>query len=151
MLAGPEMLQFDRVLVPLDFSDLSDAVLRHGVDLTGEGGVTILLHVLEPLPLHFESAFGTFVNTEGLARIRENAKRLLEEAKAAYPGRRFLTELQAGRPAPLILDAARRHDAQLIVIGTHGRGGLEDLFLGSVAARVVRKARCPVLTVRQKA
>ncbi|MHC4548977.1 MAG: universal stress protein [Planctomycetota bacterium] len=142
------MPQFERVLVPLDFSELSDTVLRFGVELTTEGGTTILLHVLEPLPLHFESAFGTFVNTEGLMRIRHNAEKLLEEAKAKYPGRQFITELREGKAAPLVLDAAKRHDVQLIVMGTHGRGGLEHLFLGSVAARVVRKSSCPVLTVR---
>jgi nucleotide-binding universal stress UspA family protein len=143
------MPQFDRVLVPIDFSELSDTVLRYGVELTREGGTTILLHVLEPLPLHFESAYGNYVNTEGLMRIRQNAERLLEEAKAKYPGHGFVTELREGKAAALVLDAARRHGAQLIVMGTHGRGGIEHLFLGSVAARVVRKARCPVMTVRE--
>ncbi len=143
------MPTFERVLVPLDFSDLSATVLRYGVEMTREGGTTILLHVLEPLPLHFESAFGAFVNTEGLERIRENAEELLRESVARYPGRKFVTELADGRPAPRILAAEKRHKAQLIVMGTHGRGGLEDLFLGSVAARIVRKARCPVMTVRE--
>ena len=143
------MPQFERVLVPLDFSELSDTVLRYGVELTRPGGTTILLHVLEPLPLHFESAFGTFVNTEGLMRIRENAEKLLEEAKAKYPERDFVTELKEGKASALVLDAAKRHGVDLIVMGTHGRGGLEHLFLGSVAARVVRRASCPVLTVRE--
>ncbi|MHC4974658.1 MAG: universal stress protein [Planctomycetota bacterium] len=143
------MPQFERVLVPLDFSELSDTVLRYGVELTRPGGTTILLHVLEPLPLHFESAFGTFVNTEGLMRIRENAEKLLEEAKAKYPDRTFVTELKEGKASSLVLDAAKRHGVNLIVMGTHGRGGLEHLFLGSVAARVVRRASCPVMTVRE--
>jgi len=143
------MLQFDRVLVPLDFSGLSDTVLQYGVELTREGGTTILLHVLEPLPLHFETTFGSFVNTEGLERIRENARKLLDEAAACYPGRGFVKDLVQGKADAHVLDAAKRHDAQLVVMGTHGRGGLEHLFLGSVAARVVRKAQCPVLTVRQ--
>ena len=143
------MLQFNRVLVPIDFSELSDTVLRYGVELTAETGTTVLLHVLEPLPLHFESAFYGFVNTEGLDRIRQNANGLLAEAAAQYPGREFVTELKQGKPGQLILEAAERHKADLIVVGTYGRGGLEDLFIGSVAARVVRKARCPVMTVRQ--
>ena len=142
------MLEFDRVLVPVDFSEVTETVLRFGVELTAEAGTTVLLHVLEPLPLHFESAFGGFVNTEGLERIRENARQLTEEAMAKFPGRDFVTEMSEGKPAPLILEAAARHRAELIVIGTHGRGGIEDLFLGSVAARVVRKARCPVMTIR---
>jgi nucleotide-binding universal stress UspA family protein len=141
--------RFDRVLVPVDFSELTDTVLRYGVELTKESGVTIVFHVLEPLPLHFETAFGAFVNTEGLMRIRENALRLLEETRQRHPGRNFITELREGKAAPLIIDAAHRHQAQLIVMGTHGRGGLEHLFLGSVAARVVRNATCPVLTVRR--
>ena len=143
------MPEFDRVLVPLDFSPLSETVLRYGVELTRQGGVTVVLHVLEPLPMHFESAFGSFVNTEGVARIRENAERLLDQACRNYPGRDFVAELKEGKPSAQILDAQRRHGAELIVMGTHGRGGLEELFLGSVAARVVRKARCPVLTVRE--
>jgi len=143
------MPQFERVLVPLDFSELSDTVLRYGVELTREGGTTVLLHVLEPLPLHFESAFGTFVNTEGLMRIRENAEKLLEKAKAKYPDRNFVTELKEGKASALVLDAAKRHGVDLIVMGTHGRGGLEHLFLGSVAARVVRRASCPVMTIRE--
>jgi len=144
------MPQFDRVLIPLDFSELSDTVLRYGVELTSEEGTTILFHVLEPLPMHMESAFGAFVNTEGLARIRENAQDLLEDAVKRFPGRNFETELVEGKPDALILDAAQRHEAQLIVMGTHGRGGLEDLFLGSTAGKVVRKAKCPVLTVRTR-
>jgi nucleotide-binding universal stress UspA family protein len=145
------VLAFDRVLVPVDFSELSETVARYGVELTGPSGVTVLLHVLEPLPLHFESAFGTFVNTEGLMRIRENAQHLLEELARRFSGRNVVTELREGKPSNEILDAAKRHGAKLIVLGTHGRGGLEHLFLGSVAARVVRKARCPVLTVRDPA
>lgn len=142
------MLQFDRVLVPVDFSEVTETVLRFGVELTAAEGTTVLLHVLEPLPLHFESAFGGFVNTEGLERIRENARLLSEKATAEFPGRDFVTEMREGKPATLILEAAVRHQADLIVIGTHGRGGIEDLFLGSVAARVVRKAHCPVMTIR---
>jgi len=145
------MLAFDRVVVPVDFSELSETVARYGVELTAPGGTTLLLHVLEPLPLHFESAFGTFVNTEGLMRIRENAHQLLREMATKFPGRIVETELREGKPATEILDAAKRHAARLIVLGTHGRGGLEHLFLGSVAARVVRKSRCPVLTVRDPA
>jgi len=144
------MPQFDRVLIPLDFSELSDTVLRYGVELTAEGGTTFLLHVLEPLPMHMESAFGAFVNTEGLARIRENAEELLDDAVARYPERKFHTELVDGKPSSNILEAAERHRAQLIVMGTHGRGGIEDLFLGSTAGKIVRKARCPVMSVRTR-
>ena len=79
------MLQFNRVLVPVDFSELTDTVLRYGVELTAEEGTTVLFHVLEPLPLHFESAFYGFVNTEGLERIRQNANGLWRRPRASTP------------------------------------------------------------------
>ena len=68
------MLAFERVLVPVDFSELSDTVLRLGTELTSATGETVVVHVLESLPLHVESAFGPFVNTEGLERSRENVR-----------------------------------------------------------------------------
>jgi len=142
------MLQFQRVLVPIDFSEITDTLVRYGTELTAPEGTTILVHVLEPLPMHVESAFGTFVNTEGLLRIRENARKMLADLVGRHPGRRIVPELLEGKPASEILDAARRHGADLVVVGTHGSGGLEHFFVGSVAARIVRKARCPVLTVR---
>jgi len=142
------MLQFQRVLVPIDFSEITDTLVRYGTELTAPEGTTILVHVLEPLPMHVESAFGTFVNTEGLLRIRENARQMLADLVARHAGRRIVPELLEGKPASEILDAARRHGADLVVVGTHGSGGLEHFFVGSVAARIVRKARCPVLTVR---
>ena len=65
-------------------------------------------------------------------------QQLLEQVCTNHPGRDFVTELKQGKPSAQILDAERKHGAGLIVMGTHGRGGLEELFLGSVAARVVR-------------
>ncbi len=142
------VLTFKRVLVPVDFSELSETVLDYGVGLTDPEGVTIVVHVLEPLPMHFESAFGSFVNTEGLVRIRENAEKLLEDLKKRYSDRKLVTELREGRPQHQVLEAAKDHAAEIIVQGSHGRGGLEALFLGSVAGKILRKAECPVLTVR---
>ncbi|MFQ5844425.1 MAG: universal stress protein [Planctomycetota bacterium] len=143
------VLLFERVLVPVDFSELSETVLHYGTELTHPDGTTIVVHVLEPLPMHFESAFGTFVNTEGLVRIRENARQLLDELERKHSPRRLVTELREGKPHQQILSAAEEHRADLIVQGSHGRGGLEALFLGSVAAKILRKAACPVLTIRQ--
>ena len=56
-------------------------------------------------------------------------------------------QLEEGRPADEIVDAAQKMDAQLIIMGTHGRSGLSRLVLGSVAERVIRSAPCPVLTI----
>jgi nucleotide-binding universal stress UspA family protein len=58
--------------------------------------------------------------------------------------------ITASSPAPVIIDYAKRHDIDVVVIGTHGRGGFERFLMGSVAERVVRTAPCPVLTVRDR-
>jgi nucleotide-binding universal stress UspA family protein len=70
------------------------------------------------------------------------------QAKAQSAGVRATTLVVPGLAAQQIIRAARSKKADLIVIGTHGRTGLARLFLGSVAARVVAGATCPVLTVR---
>jgi len=58
------------------------------------------------------------------------------------------SQLRGGLPADSILDAAKTHPTDLVVMGTHGRRGLSHVWCGSVAEAVLRKARCPVLTVR---
>ena len=71
-------------------------------------------------------------------------------ARAAAAGRKDLpSEVLTGSPARTIVDAARQHQCDLIVMGTHGRHGMAHLLLGSVAERVVRTAACPVLVVRR--
>ena len=60
-------------------------------------------------------------------------------------------EVLAGQPAARIIESAAGHNADLVVMGTHGRGGVKGLLLGSVAAQVVRTAPCPALTIRDSA
>jgi nucleotide-binding universal stress UspA family protein len=81
---------------------------------------------------------------------RRSAERHLAAARARVRGERVRvrTMLVEGLPADEILRAARRARADLIVMGTHGRTGVSRVFMGSVAERVVRESRCPVLTVR---
>ena len=78
--------------------------------------------------------------------VEDRLARLLVRAKRA--GVRAGADVREGLPADEILRAARRRRADLIVVGTHGRSGFARAVLGSVAARVVTLARCPVLTVR---
>jgi nucleotide-binding universal stress UspA family protein len=86
------------------------------------------------------------------ARARHAAERRLALAvdAARRSGLRAGGKLVEGAPAEAIVRLARRDRADLIVIGTHGRSGLGRLFMGSVAARVLQLARCPVLTVRKR-
>jgi len=136
------------ILVPVDFSKPSLDALQHALALARryEAQLT-LLHVIEPL--HPDMLIDT---TQGQRDARvaahERLTRLADATKKAWP--RTDRELRAGHPVTTITALAKRTNADLIVIGTHGYTGLKHAMLGSVAERVVRHAPCPVLTVRAK-
>jgi nucleotide-binding universal stress UspA family protein len=145
-----------RILVPVDFSAPSDRALRYATTLADRFGATIeLLHVVEdPFVSGAWNAEVYVPNVaELLNRLIVTAREQLEESKAlvADKGIGVDTTVITGRPAQSIVDHAATERFDLIVLGTHGRTGLSHALLGSVAERVVRKAPCPVLTVREAA
>lgn len=144
---------FRRILHPTDFSRASAPALRRAVALARAcRAPLVLLHVMTP-PSPFIGE-GTLPSSyaELLIMARRSARRRLATALARV--RRERVRVQAifaeGLPADEILRAARRARADLIVMGTHGRTGASRVFMGSVAERVVRESRCPVLTVRAR-
>jgi nucleotide-binding universal stress UspA family protein len=143
-----------RILVPLDFSGPSDAALEYATGLAERLGASLhLLHVFEdPLWTTGAMAADMYVPVpEGLREsLLANARTQLEERARKLDVERFhpTTDVYTGPIANAITEFATRQQTDLIVIGTHGRGGMSHLLLGSVAERVVRNAPCPVLTVR---
>jgi nucleotide-binding universal stress UspA family protein len=147
------MIKLKRILVPTDFSDNSRLALEYAAEL-GERfeSELYLLHVLQdvlpvvaPEPgLVFASA-GDFV--DDLRKSAEDAMQKLVESKP-LAGKKVVHHVGQGQPFVEIIRYARDKSVDLIVIGTHGRTGLAHVLMGSVAERVVRKAGCPVLTVR---
>ncbi len=147
------MISLDSILVATDFGDASDAALRYGRELARRFGATLhVLHVAENVAIATLGA-ETFaaVAPELQEEIETNALRALEEAlidsDLSGPMTRPVV-VTSSSPAFAIVDYARDHDINLIVMGTNGRGALEHFLMGSVAERVVRLAGCPVLTVR---
>ena len=144
---------FTHILVPTDFSEPSDSALEYARVLAAKFGASLhLLHVVEgPLA---SGPFGTEVFVTQPAALErelfENAKAKLEHRRisAMHPGQNAATEIVGGVTARAIVDYAVSRGMDLIVMGTHGRSGLPHLVMGSVAEKVVRHARCPVLTVR---
>ena len=140
------------ILVPTDFSDASGLALTYARDLAGRCGSTLhLLHVVTDADVSpgTEALWG-FSEAEVQHRWVDEAKAKLAglcpaEGEEASPVR---TAVEIGPPADGILRYAGEHRAELIVMGTRGRGAVGQLLLGSVAAEVVRRAPCPVLTVR---
>jgi nucleotide-binding universal stress UspA family protein len=144
---------FKRILVPTDFSPPSDAALEYARSVAGRYGASLhLLHVAEDPYRAFYSAEVFVPEIEGLRDeiLTDTTRRLKERLRPSD-----VTELRAtsesiiGTPAGSIVEYAAGHDIDLIVMGTHGRGGMAHLLMGSVAERVVRTAPCPVLTVRE--
>ena len=148
------MAQITRVLVPTDFSAASDAALTYARSLARQFGASIhLVHVFEdPFTSGAFVGDGTVMMPLDLRQTLEGAAReQLTARHAEHVGTLPLssTDLLMGSPARRIVEHAKETNADLIVMGTHGRGGLEHLLLGSVAEKVIRTASCPVLTVRE--
>ena len=151
---------FNRILVPVDFSAHSDLALRYATTMAERFGATVeALHVVEDPFVSGAWSTGAIAPNvpELLADLVRAARAKLDDmsAAAASKGLRLtttvLTTVVTGEPADSISDYATTGKFDLIVMGTHGRRGLSHALLGSVAERVVRKAPCPVLTVRDMA
>ena len=148
------MLSISRILVPTDFSEPSEEALKYAKGLASCLGSSIyVLHVLEDLAAH---AWTTEVYVSALPGVHEEmerqARERLDQVLTAEEKTRFKAEtaLRMGSAFVEVVRYAREQGIDLIVMGTHGRGAIAHMLLGSVAERVVRKAPCPVLTVRHK-
>ena len=146
------MIDIPSVLVPIDFSEYGEQALKYGCALAGKFGSRVhLLHVVDDYyPFVPEAAAFIDQRDDYLAGLRAGAERELEKAPSTAwcAGDRVTRKVVVGTPFVEIVRYAKEHNIALIVIGSHGRGGLSHVLMGSVAERVVRKAPCPVLTVR---
>jgi nucleotide-binding universal stress UspA family protein len=143
------MAPYERVLVATDGSPASDAAIREALDLAVANDASIhALYVLDTAsfaPVSGEAAL------DGMAGVLESeGEEALDavEERAAARGIAVERAIVDGRPSAEIARYAETADCDVIVMGTHGRGGLDRLLLGSVAEKVVRTASVPVLTVR---
>jgi nucleotide-binding universal stress UspA family protein len=147
------MNQVTRILVPTDFSPASDAALEYARALAVRMGASIcLVHAFDD-----PFASGAFVG-DGTVMMPVDLRRRLEDWAREQLAVRYAAIAETlpgcsivmltGSPAKRIVEQAENIGADLVVMGTHGRTGLGHLFIGSVAERVVRTAKCPVLTTR---
>jgi|SRR6188768_4225780 len=141
-------MSFERILVATDFSESSRQALELGLQLAQQFGSELtLMHSWDPPDYSY--AAGLHVPVDMVTPIERAAAAHLEEATAElrcrFPAAKSL--LCEGAPWEEVLDAAARVKADLIVMGTRGRTGLERALLGSVAEKVVRLSPVPVLTV----
>jgi len=144
-------IHLSRILVPVDFSECGRKALQYAMPLARQyGGSLILQYVVqEPYPV---TEFGGMALAQMEADLSANATTELEKFADAEvrPQISAKTVVVVGSPELEIVDLAKSEKVDLIVMSTHGRTGLQHMFLGSVVENVVRHAPCPVLVVREK-
>jgi nucleotide-binding universal stress UspA family protein len=146
------MIDLRRILVPTDFSKHSENALTYATALAEKFGAELyLLHVVQDLALYVPDALalGAPVSPP-MEQFTTAAQAALSRLIADNQLNRFRAraEVREGTAFYEIIRYAREADIDLIVMGTHGHTGLAHVLLGSVTEKVVRKAPCPVLTVR---
>jgi nucleotide-binding universal stress UspA family protein len=141
-------LAFKTVVVATDFSDQSELALEYARVFAKRFGASLrVLHVVEipvvlsaEVPLPDVALLADEVVLEAKIRMGRTLDRLPEST--------VIGQVLVGHPAEAIVQYAADHQADVIVMGTHGRSGIAHFFVGSVAERVIRSAPCPVFTVR---
>lgn len=148
------MKRIRKILYATDYSEASGRAFDEAVNLARQNRAELLvLHVVEPIPYTAGEEFG---GAELYLRLEDATKREAQASMAKLMRRLQRSKVKAksillrGSAHDQIVKAAKSKRADMIVIGTHGRTGLSKLFMGSVAAKVVSAATCPVVTVRGK-
>ncbi|MFZ0682925.1 MAG: universal stress protein [Candidatus Cybelea sp.] len=143
---------FKHILVALDGSECSHKALDMAVRLAKEQGARCTVcNVVDVVRAAASMTFATGdLVTQWIATLNEDARRIESEAIAKYAdsGVVIETKVLEGYPSSSLLDVAKKENADLIVMGSHGRTGLKRLWLGSVAESVVQEATIPILIVR---
>ena len=146
------MKPFSKILTAIDFSENSETAFDYALTLAVQfDAELVILHVINE-PVDLRGFYVPHISFELLEKeIEEGAVRMMGEFCTARLGSftHYSTTLVSGVPCDEIVRKAGEIDASLIVMGTHGRTGLDHILFGSTAERVVRLAVCPVLTVRQ--
>jgi nucleotide-binding universal stress UspA family protein len=139
------------ILVPIDFSVHSKNALKYAIPMAAQFGATLhLVYVVEPTIYPADLGFGQVVLPGVEDELREKgAEELQALIDTEIGGKAMATStVRTGNPHHEILSEAEEKGVDLIVVATHGHSGVEHMLFGSTADRIVRHARCPVLTVR---
>jgi universal stress protein A len=148
----PNVVNLRKILVPLDFSAHSRKALNYAVKLAGQFGseVTIINIVA---PVIYAEGMVLPAAMENLDRVSEEhaqaeLDKIAEEVRSHNV--KCDTHVLLGHPSDEIVNYAKKHETDLLLITTHGRTGLQHFLLGSTAERILRHAPCPVMVVRDQ-
>ena len=143
---------FKKILCPVDFSEFTDEILSYDEIIAKRFDSE--LHLIHVIPnLSYFTPYESFLTPENLVAIERNIEGEVGKdfdkitKKLDFPFKRII---KTGVTSVEIIDYIKQQGIDLVVMGTHGRSGIEHILIGSVAEKVVRKSPCPVLTVRPK-
>jgi nucleotide-binding universal stress UspA family protein len=141
----------NNIMVPIDFSEYSKAALKYATQFAKQFNSKIfLIYVVEPMIYPADFSMGQVAipssDIDLTSRAEEELNRLASEINS---GLTVETIIKTGKPFVEINETAGEKNIDLIIIATHGHTGVEHLLFGSTAEKVVRKAPCPVLTLRE--
>jgi len=138
-------MKLETIVYATDFSEANAAALPMAAAVARDSGARLLItHVVQPPMADARLTYAVVAE-----QARDEQQRLLEQVVPPDPQIRYEHRILDGAPSDAIVDLAEREKADLIVMGTHGRSGLKRLLMGSVAEAVVRRAPCPVMTIKQ--
>lgn len=145
-------LKINKILVPIDFSDYSKNALKYAQEFALLfNAEIILIYVVEHIVYPPDFSMGQIafppIDTELDKRAREELENLAKNE--INPQTKYQILIKTGKPFLEIIQTATELDIDLIIIATHGHSGVEHILFGSTAEKVVRKAPCPVLTLRE--
>ena len=145
------MIQFEKILFATDFSESSEHAFDYAYSLAQKFGSQLtILHVINE-PVDLRGFYVPHVSFENLEKeIEEGAEKMMEKfcRTKIKDFSNYKSQIVTGIPYEEIIKKADDDKVSLIVLGTQGRSGIDHLLFGSTAERVVRKANCPVMTVR---
>ena len=145
-------LEIKKVLVPVDFSDYSKNALAYAINFAKHFNAELnLIYVVEPVIYPPDFSMGQIAIPSVDLEMDKRAKDELTNLAARQIPSELRTNLivKTGKPFIEIIETASEIDADLIIIATHGHSGMEHILFGSTAEKVVRKAPCPVMTLRE--
>lgn len=146
------MTDFKKIAVAIDFSDNSNYAFNFALDMARKyDAVLVLIHVISE-PADLNAFYVPHISFEQLeAEVRAGANRMMERFCQSYlkDYKKFESYIERGLPFDKIIKKSAETGVDLIVMGTHGRTGLDHVLFGSTAEKVVRKSPVPVLTVRK--
>ncbi|MEC7522763.1 MAG: universal stress protein [Myxococcota bacterium] len=141
------MPEIRRIICPVDFSEPSEKALDYAIELAAKFGADVQAIHAYQLPVYALPDGAMMAGPEFTTKVTDELQKALKELSARKSGVKLETHLVEGIPYKEVVRMTEELDADLVVMGTHGRTGLKHLLLGSVAERVVRSSKVPVITV----